>query len=112
LPLNTCYCAAVPSGADAHIVTAVLNSTWVIPYVRLTSDEARGGYRRLNARVMDGIPIPADAARRASAISISRRAHAGNQIEQDKLDDAIAEALDLSTATRTRLRAMAHPERN
>ena len=111
LPLNTCYCAAVPSAQDAHVVTAVLNSTWVIPYVRSASDEARGGYRRLNARVMDRIPIPADAARRTSAISLSKRAHA-QHVEQNELDEVVAEALDISAATQARLRTMALSERN
>ncbi|MEE8133866.1 MAG: N-6 DNA methylase [Gemmatimonadales bacterium] len=112
LPLNTCYCAATPSGRDAHIVTAVLNSTWVIPYVRSAADEARGGYRRLNARVMDRIPIPADSARLTSAISISKRAHAQQHVEQNELDEVVAEALDISTATQARLRTMALSERN
>ena len=107
LPLNTCYCAAVPSSATGHVVTAVLNSTWVVPYVRAAADEARGGYRRLNARVMDRIPIPSVPESNAPIILISKRAHKQRHANQDELDEAVATALDLPVSTRSRLRRMA-----
>jgi hypothetical protein len=66
----------------------------------------------LNARVMDRIPIPVDSARLTSAISISKRAHSQQYVEQNELDEVVAEALDISTATQARLRTMALSERN
>jgi hypothetical protein len=111
LPLNTCYCATVSSANVAHRVAAVLNSTWVIPFIRSASDEARGGYRRLNARVMDRIPIPNDPKRCAAILRASKRAHTERRANQEELDEAVAEALGLATSTRARLRRMAAAER-
>jgi hypothetical protein len=61
---------------------------------------------------MDRIPIPVDSARLTSAISISKHAHSQQYVEQNELDEVVAEALDISTATQARLRTMALSERN
>ncbi len=107
LPLNSCYCAPAASANEAHVMTAVLNSTWTIPYVRSVADEARGDYRRLNARVMNRVPIPRGQARCQTVIEISRDAHQKGHANQDDLDEVVAEALELTPATRNKLRAMA-----
>ncbi len=58
IPLNTCYVAAVPDRETALVMAAVLNSTWSYAVAVVMADEARGGYRRLNARVAGSIPLP------------------------------------------------------
>src|SRR5439155_435948 len=63
VPLNTVYGIATRSRDDAYALAALFNSRWLTALARLYADPARGGFRRFNARVVRGLPIPpADAA--------------------------------------------------
>jgi hypothetical protein len=95
VPLNTCYVARAPDRVTAMAVAAVLNSTWAHAAALATADEARGGYRRINARVTRWLPVPPDAAR-ATLAHLAAAAHQDRHVHQDQLDDAVAEALGLS----------------
>jgi hypothetical protein len=59
VPLNTVYGIATHSEEDAYALTAILNTRWCSALARLAADPARGGYRRFNARVVSGLPLPA-----------------------------------------------------
>jgi len=58
VPLNTVYGIATRNADDAHALAALLNSRWCTALARLTADPARGGFRRFNARVVGGLPLP------------------------------------------------------
>jgi DNA-binding MarR family transcriptional regulator len=58
VPLNTVYGIITRTADDAHALAALLNTTWCTALARLTADPARGGYRRFNARVVGGLPLP------------------------------------------------------
>jgi hypothetical protein len=95
VPLNTCYVARAPERVTALAITAVFNSTWAHAAARAIADEARGGYRRINARVAGRLPVPPDTAR-ASLAALAAVAHQDHHVDQDQLDHAVAEALGLS----------------
>jgi hypothetical protein len=106
VPLNTCYVAAFPDRASALAATAVLNSTWASAYVRVTADEARGGYRRCNARVIGRIPLPPPGRVQALA-HLGHHAHHQSDVGTDQIDAAVAEALGLSERVQAALRSLA-----
>ena len=103
VPLNTCYVARTADRATALAVAMVLNSTWARAIALVTADEARGGYRRINARVAGQMPVPAGSTRAALA-GIGAAAHRNRHADQDQLDDAVADALGLPTGGRELLR--------
>ncbi len=106
IPLNSCYVAV----ADRQTVLAVagmLNTTWARVLLRAGADEARGGYRRYNARVTAGLPLPSPGSPRAALAAVSRRAHHHRDVPQHDLDGAAADALDLPSTVRATLRSLA-----
>jgi hypothetical protein len=106
VPLNSCYVAV----ADREAVLAIagmLNTTWARALLRAGADEARGGYRRYNARTTAALPIPAPGPGRAALAAASRRAHHHHDVTQHELDGVAADALDLPAAVRPTLRALA-----
>jgi hypothetical protein len=107
VPLNSCYVARFDDESLAFAAAAVLNSRWSESACSLLGDEARGGYRRINARVAGRLPIPADTTRIAALVDLSRRAHHGESVDRTAIDDAVAHALDLPTRTVDGLRALA-----
>lgn len=104
VPLNTCYVCAPPDRDSALLVAAVLNTTWVHALVRATADEARNGYRRLNARVAGHVPIPYGGSATDAVIELSQQEHHGDTVPRDDMDEAVADAFALCTATRSALR--------
>lgn len=58
VPLNTVYGIATRDPADAAALCALLNARWLTALARLVADPARGGFRRFNARVVRGLPVP------------------------------------------------------
>jgi hypothetical protein len=58
VPLNTVYGIATRSAEDACALAALLNSRWMSALASLGADPARGGFRRFNARVVGGLPLP------------------------------------------------------
>src|SRR3990172_1694108 len=103
VPLNTCYVTHTPDRATALTVAMILNTTWASAIALATADEARGGYRRINARVAGQMPVPAGPTRSALA-AFGAAAHRNRHADQDQLDDAVADALGLPTVEREILR--------
>lgn len=106
IPLNTCYVAAFPDRTTALAASAVLNSVWAAALVRVTADEARGGYRRCNARVIGAVPLPRDTGTLRSLADLARQAHHFSGFSHAELDSSVAEALGLPGPVQTRLRAL------
>ncbi|MFQ5550406.1 MAG: hypothetical protein ACE5FJ_04120, partial [Gemmatimonadales bacterium] len=106
VPLNSCYVAGFDDGDLAHAVCTVVNSVWSEALVRMFGDEARGGYRRMNARVAARVPIPtrSDAIRRLGELGMRCHSH---EIPGHEIDAAVATALRLPRRVRDRLRSIA-----
>jgi hypothetical protein len=111
VPLNSCYVAAARSRDAALVIAAVLNSTWIRALVTSQADEARGGYRRVNARALSRVPFPPPGSALGPLIDMSLNAHEHADTNQDDLDDAVADALQLDDSVRTRIRAYAEHHR-
>lgn len=58
VPLNTVYGIATRESSDAAALAALFNTCWLTTLARLVADPARGGFRRFNARVVGGLPVP------------------------------------------------------
>src|SRR5207245_747031 len=58
VPLNTVYGIATRAADDAYALAALFNSRWLTALARLSADPARGGFRRFNAGVVRGLPLP------------------------------------------------------
>jgi hypothetical protein len=58
VPLNTVYGIVTRTADDAHALAALLNTSWCTALARLGADRARGGFRRFNASVVGGLPLP------------------------------------------------------
>ena len=106
LPLNSCYVAPFADAESALAATAVLNSTWAAALASVTADEARGGYRRINARVVGGIPVVANAEALCTLASLSTDAQRSRRVSQSNLDEAVAQALALPRSVQDRLRTI------
>src|SRR5213079_3003885 len=96
VPLNTVYGIATRDATDAAALAALFNSCWLTALARLVADPARGGFRRFNARVVRGLPIPANDS--AVWAELARR---GERCEP--ADELVAEALQLDAADRRAL---------
>jgi len=96
VPLNTLYGIATRNAADAAALAALFNSSWLTALARLVADPARGGFRRFNARVVGGLPIPA-----AGAPVWAELARRGECCEP--ADDLIADVFQLDAADRRAL---------
>ena len=107
IPLNTCYVAAAPDRATGLLVAAVLNSTWAAAFVGVSADEARGGYRRVNARVVSRLPMPAKGPLTDTIIRLAADAHNGCTVDRAALDETLADAWGLGAADRAALRSLA-----
>jgi hypothetical protein len=109
-PLNTCYVAACPDRDTALVVAATLNTTWTRALLCATADEARGGYRRYNARATGPVPLPPPGSARDRVAALSRAAHRTGHVSQSDLDGAVAQALGLAADVRAALADLAqHP---
>lgn len=105
VPLNSCYMTHAPDNETALALTAVMNSTWTTALLTLCGDEARGGYRRMNARVANQVPIPPVNQEWLTLVEMSRSAHHDQDFNQTELDEAVADCFRLSEGTR---RALVH----
>jgi hypothetical protein len=111
VPLNTCYVVSASSATAAFALTAVINSSWTAALAGTVADEARGGYHRFNASVMEAVPVPKALDRQSGLADLARCAHGGVHADQDELDDAVADALRLPGTVRESLRALARASR-
>ena len=100
VPLNTVYGIATRVADDAYALAALFNSRWLTALARLSADPARGGFRRFNARVVRGLPLPP-----ASPAAWRALAEQGSSNASD--DDAIADMYQLEAADRRALDASA-----
>jgi hypothetical protein len=98
VPLNTVYGIVTRSAVEAAALAALFNCRWHSALARLVADPARGGFRRFNARVIGGLPIPAN----DSAVW-PELASRGARCEP--VDDLVAEVLELDGADRRALAA-------
>jgi hypothetical protein len=98
VPLNTVYGIATRDAADAAALAALFNSCWLTALARLVADPARGGFRRFNARVVRGLPVPA-----SSSPLWPELARRGQRCET--ADDLVADAFALDAADRRALAA-------
>jgi len=97
VPLNTVYGIATRDALDAAALAALFNSCWLTALARLVADPARGGFRRFNARVVRGLPVPAPGAVWAE---LARRGQCS-----EPADDLVADAFHLDAADRRALAA-------
>jgi hypothetical protein len=100
VPLNTVYGIATRTGDDALALAALLNSLWLGALATVVADPARGGYRRFNARVVGGLPVPPQ-----SSPVWARLAECGRTLTTD--DDLVADAFELDAAERRALGRLA-----
>ena len=98
VPLNTVYGIVTRERADAVALAALLNSCWLTALGRLVADQARGGFRRFNARVVGSLPMP-----HATSSTWAELAARGSRCEP--ADDLVADALELDAADRRALAA-------
>ncbi len=111
VPLNSCYVAHAPSRESALAWVAVMNSTWAMAYCIAAGDEARGGYRRMNARLAKHMPVP-KLDKQGDVATMSAEAHdQDSPIRSTDLDDAVATSLELSRRTQAALRSLAADHR-
>jgi hypothetical protein len=96
VPLNTVYGITTRQADDAAALAALFNTCWLTALARLVADPARGGFRRFNARVARGLPIPP-----SSSPVWERLAQCGTR--RDPADDLVAEAFELDPADRRAL---------
>ncbi len=100
VPLNTVYGIVTLAADDAYALAALFNSRWLTALARLSADPARGGYRRFNARVVRGLPLPPSNPAQWRALADQGRANASDE-------DAIADMYQLEAADRRALDASA-----
>ena len=94
-PLNSCYVSRASDLNTALVIAAVMNSSFAQALVVATADEARGGYRRVNARVASAIPVPESGQASEPLIALSRTYHDRDGFHQGDLDEAVGHALGL-----------------
>jgi hypothetical protein len=111
IPLNSCYVASVRIRSTAQAITAILNSSWFAALAAVIASEARGGYRRINASVVAQLPVPRNEQTLSDLASVTARAQRNDDVSLDEVDAAVAEILDLSTATQQELRKLLLPLR-
>lgn len=104
IPMNTCYVLNAPDDAVAQVLAALLNSAWLRALALVRAPLAAGGFRRFNARVIEGLPLPDGALEdtllaRAAATTRTARSVAA-------IDDRVARLLDLTLEERNALSAI------
>jgi hypothetical protein len=103
VPLNTVYGVTAGDAAEARALAAWLNTRWLTALARLDADPARGGYRRFNARVVGGLPVPDAQAPVWALLTPPDHDHRAD-------DDLVATALELDAHDRRALEPLApHP---
>lgn len=107
IPMNTCYVSATTDRETALAAVAVMNSTWAASFFMAGTDEASGGYRRINARAARRLPVPLPGHAREKLAQLSKRVHQDEDLDNEELDDAVANTLGLSNRSRQALRLLA-----
>jgi methylase of polypeptide subunit release factors len=102
IALNTCYLAPAPTAAAALRLAAWLNCSWIRALAATVADPAAGGFRRFNARVVSGLPLPDRAMTDTGLLALAERARSGG-LDQHALDDHCARLLGLDQEDRDAL---------
>jgi hypothetical protein len=102
IALNTCYLAPAPTAAAALRLAAWLNCSWIRALAATVADPAAGGFRRFNARVVSGLPLPDRAMTDTGLLALAVRARSGG-LDQHALDDHCARLLGLDQEDRDAL---------
>jgi hypothetical protein len=105
IPLNSCYVAPMPTGAQAERLAAWLNSTWLRAAARTGAVPAASGFARFNAQVVARLPLPDGALADGRLSRIAREGRAGRAV-QEELDDIVARHLGLSASAQSALRSV------
>ncbi len=85
----------------------MLNSTWARVLTYVIADEARGDYRRHNARVVGRVPLPPEPGRHSALSAASAAAHTTRASDPAEIDRLVADGLRLPRQLRVELRALA-----
>lgn len=99
IALNTCYLAPAPTAAAALRLAAWLNCTWIRAAASVVADPAAGGFRRFNARVVSGLPLPERALTDTGLLALAESARAA-PLDQAAVDDLCARLLGLDLEER------------
>lgn len=99
IPLNTCYLASAPTAATALRLAAWLNCSWIRAAAAVVADPAAGGFRRFNARVVSGLPLPDRVLADPGLLALAEASRAGPP-DQAALDDQCARLLGLDLEER------------
>ena len=99
IALNTCYLAPAPTAAAALRLAAWLNCTWIRAAAAAVADPAAGGFRRFNARVVSGLPLPDRAMTDTGLLALAEHARSG-ALDQQALDEHCARLLGLDQEER------------
>jgi len=94
VPLNSCYLMPVDDGASALRLSAWLNCTWVGAAAAAVADPAANGFKRFNARVVAGLPLPERVLKDVTLLAAAEAARGGRP-DQAALDDHCARLLAL-----------------
>ena len=99
IALNTCYLAPAPTAAAALRLAAWLNCSWIRAAAAAVADPAAGGFRRFNARVISGLPLPDRAMADTGLLAIAEHARSG-ALDQAALDDTCGRLLEIDKEDR------------
>jgi Eco57I restriction-modification methylase len=105
IPLNSCYVAPMPTGAEAERLAAWLNSSWLRAAAQVSAVPAAGGFFRFNAQLVARLPLPSGVLADPSLSRIAREGRGGRAV-QEELDDIAARHLGLSASGRSALRSL------
>ena len=105
VPLNTCYCVATRSAAEAHALAAWLNCTWIRGIARATAAPASGGFSRYTAATIAALPIAAQA--EDPILCAAGHNAACAPAAAQRIDDRVAALLSLTRDDRDVLAAAA-----
>lgn len=98
IPLNTCYLLPVSDASQALRLAAWLNSTWIRVLAAMVADPAANGFRRFNARVVGGLPLPDPVLHDPDLLQLAESARCG-RLDQGALDERCARLLNLDANT-------------
>jgi hypothetical protein len=104
IPMNTCYVLNATDDRVATVVAALLNSAWMRALAVIRAPLAAGGFRRFNARVIEGLPFPQGALEDTGLARAAIASRTGRSVAE--IDDRVARLLDLTREERNALSAI------
>lgn len=108
IPLNTCYLLVADDAATALVVAALLNCAWLRALAAVRAPIASGGFRRFNARVIEGLPLPNGSIGDAALV---RAASDRSATGVAAVDERVADLLQLTSEERRALSDVISPPR-